>query len=297
MGFFDSISDTLFGSGDETKVEPHSTMTPEQNQLMSELIGYVKPEIGQTGRVYDGQRVADPTALQTQSFQSAGDFLSNSQNILDQIMAKNITAQGPQSYDFDQGQVEDYFNTSIADPARQRFEDDVMPALIEQFNAIDATDSGAARRAIAGARGDFELGLTSQMSDLIEAERNKVRDLNFTSGEAYANRDLSAQVYDINRLINGGSVMSPALETALNAGGQEFNINQANIDAEMQKFMEADPANNTALKFLQLILQQPQFKNIAYTNQGSGGMLGGILGGASQGIGGAIGDKVGGWIA
>jgi len=69
--------------------------------------------------------------------------------------------------DFDPTELTDMFKSSVADPARQQFQQKTLPGIQERFIAGGGAGSGALNRAAVGAGADLESGLSGQLAQLL----------------------------------------------------------------------------------------------------------------------------------
>lgn len=69
--------------------------------------------------------------------------------------------------DFDPTELTDMFQSSVADPARQQFQQKTLPGIQERFIAGGGGGSGALNRAAVGAGADLESGLSGQLAQLL----------------------------------------------------------------------------------------------------------------------------------
>lgn len=77
--------------------------------------------------------------------------------------------------DFDPTSLQKMFQTSVADPARQQFQQQTLPGIQEKFIAGGGSRSGAFNRAATGAGANLETGLAAQLAQLLGgAEQNQL---------------------------------------------------------------------------------------------------------------------------
>lgn len=69
--------------------------------------------------------------------------------------------------DFDPSSLEQMFQTSVADPARQQFQQQTIPGIQERFISGGGARSGAMNRAAVGAGSQLESGLSGQLAQLL----------------------------------------------------------------------------------------------------------------------------------
>lgn len=115
----------LFGSESKepkTSITPRSTLSPEQKALLSQLQPVLSSRVGQT---------AAPTSLETISLEglenlASGVTAEGSPSTAAKGALTDLLTKGPTDF-------EDFFQTTVKDPALRDFERDIIPAIRERF--------------------------------------------------------------------------------------------------------------------------------------------------------------------
>ena len=254
-------------SSPKTSVQQQSTMNPEQQKLLSGLIGMVQPNVGQAGPVFPGQRVADLSGLQQQGIDMAGGI----PGMVGQ--AQGMGFGGIQ--DIMQGN--DFFGPAQAS-AQNFFQNTVTPEVMGTFAQSGSADSGLAQKALSNAGRDVSLGLADRLSGLqLQQQGNQLGAL--------------SQLPQFANLTGQGAGQLQAL------GALPQQFGQAQIGADQQRFQEQQYYNNPAFSIASQLASLGATENIGI-QQGAGlgrELAGGALGAA--GIGMSSGDGIAGLFA
>ncbi len=157
------ILDTLFGESPSTETFDLSTLTPEQQRLFREtLVPFLGRPISEAGAAVPGMSALESTSLAGLE-QLAKDLVSGQGaegGLRRQATSAvgDILSQGPTDF-------EDFFQTTVRDPALRDFEEDVLPRIGREFggNQFFGTERISADEA---AREDLLESLTRARSDL-----------------------------------------------------------------------------------------------------------------------------------
>lgn len=165
------------------KMEQVSTLTPEQQNILSGLTSSFNPQ--QLQQLLGGIGGFDIT--QQQPFQQGQNALSN--------LLQN----------FNPAQAQSFYQQQVADPARQQFSETVAPDLQERFIAGGASRSSSAQRQLAQAATNLESDLArGQGAYLNQAEQmqrqNQLAALSQALG--YAGAPLNSMIAQENALLN-----------------------------------------------------------------------------------------------
>lgn len=219
------IGDFLFGDTEEAKqTGTAATLTPEQADLLKQLTGFVSGGIGEGAERFPGQITAGPSPLQQQGFDLTGQFLGGGlpgDTTLDTLLA-----------DFDPALATQAFEKGIADPARQRFQEDILPGIAETFTSQNALSSGASLRAATRAGTDLETGLSGILANLL-----------FQGEQGTLDRQLQALPVELQR------ILAPIL-TGVDVGGVQRGIEQQGLTGELGEFLRTQPGANPLLNLL-----------------------------------------------
>ncbi len=152
MGFLDSV----FGGSTDASVEQVSTLTPEQQQLLSQLATQQQGLLGARGEQFGGNIVPQAGQLSQQLQQQAGGLLGQSGRALQQF-GQPLTAQSLQ-----QG------SQPFLDALTNQFQQQVVPGIAGQFGALGAARSSGLGQAI----GSQAAGLPGQAQQQFLNQRN-----------------------------------------------------------------------------------------------------------------------------
>lgn len=134
-------------------------LTDEQSRLLDEIIGQIRPQVGQGVAQYGGQIVPGVSGLQQQGFdQLAGAFGGQTGDALSRMLS------GQSAYEVDPAAREKVYG---AERALQMGElQDTWRMLEERANFAGAGRSGGLEQAMAQAGADTQLGLSSLYAGL-----------------------------------------------------------------------------------------------------------------------------------
>ena len=250
-------------SSPKTSVQQQSTMNPEQQKLLSGLIGMVQPNVGQPGPVFPGQRVADLSGLQQQGIDMAGGI----PGMVGQ--AQGMGFGGIQ--DIMQGN--DFFSPA-QDAAQNFFQNTVTPEVMGTFAQSGSADSGLAQKALSNAGRDVSLGLADRLSGLqLQQQGNQLGALSQLPGFANMTGQGAGQLQSL--------------------GGLPQQQQQQQIGAQQQIFQEQQPLYSPYFSAAAQLAGMPAFENIG-VQQGAGlgqTLLGGAMGAVGMGLSGGGGIK------
>ena len=249
-------------SAPKTQVQQASTLTPQQSELLTSLIGQTQPGIGQAGPSFGGQRVAPLSGLQQQGI----DFAGGIPGAFGQAQQQGFGAIG----DILSG-GQDFFGPAQAS-AQNFFENVVSPNVLGTFADSSSANSGVAQKALSNAGRDVSLGLADRLSGLqLQQQGNQLGAL--------------SQLPQFANLTGQGAGQLQAL------GGLQQQQQQAGIGAQREIFQEQQPFNNPAFSIAGQLAGIGATENIG-VQQGAGlgrELLGGGLGilgsAASSGLG------------
>ncbi len=276
----------FFGGGgsDVEVVDPYAGTG--YRPLMKKLSGFLRPQIGQGITPYQGQRVADISPLQQMGFDVAGGINPVAESALQQggsvlsyfdpSMATDFLGQAGGALenftgDYDPSAVQDLYQQSFVNPAVQTFEQDIMPAIMERFAGANAADSGAMNKTLARAGRDLSTQLSGQLGDLLYRDRQDFMGRQQQAvNQAGMLAGLPGQIASqgLNIAGRGGDLASQLF----NIGSAQRNIDQQNITANQQKWLEGQGYNNPWLTNFLPIAASQQPNQVVASGQASGTM-------------------------
>ena len=239
------------GGGEASQV---SKLLPEQEQLLKGLIRQISP--GQGVTPYGGERVAGAAPLQETAYSLAqgyapgveAGFQATSQ--FDPTQAGRFLGQGQEALTaalapFDTEAATDYWQTSLVDPATKTFREDIIPSIAERgVRSAGTSDSGPMQRELARAGGDLASNLSSQLGNLLySGQQSQI-------GRQLGGAQLAGQLAGVPGQVasQGQQLSSLGLGQLAGMGGEQRSISQQGLNAEQQKWLEAQAYNNPWLK-------------------------------------------------
>lgn len=223
-----------FGKGGSTQTLEMS-LTPEQQQSLRGLNQQVGGQIGQGIDPYGGQIAPGTSALQQQGFgalSGQGQQAQGYQSSINRLMA------GESAYQADpearQGVYEAQRQRSMRD-----FQQNVVPQILEQYNAQGLGRSGGIEQALAGAGGELAL-------------RNREYDASLEYQDEESRR--RAAEAGAGRQIQGIQGYQSAIEQILGAGAEQRGIQGEQLAEEYQRYEAGQAYNNPWLQYLDAAL-------------------------------------------
>lgn len=135
--------------GSKGKMEQVATLTPEQQGALKALFGSV-----------------DPATLQ-QISERLGGFNIENQGLYQQGTNALSNMLNP----FDAAKEQQFFRSQVADPARQQFQEQVLPSIQEAFISQGAGRSSAAAKGLSSAATDLETGLARGEANYVQGQQ------------------------------------------------------------------------------------------------------------------------------
>ncbi len=246
--------------GGGTSPEQVSKLMPEQMQLLRDIIGQINP--GESLTPYQGQRVADPSQLQTTGFDLAGGLspgIQGSQELYGQALSGYDPTQAQEMLGLGTEGLQDIMKPwdstgateawqANMNPAMSLWKDTMVPFLEERgVNRTGTGMAGGTGRDIAKSGQQFASEMGGRLAN----------DL-YTGEQAHLGR----QQYGVNQAMNmalaPGNVVSQAggiagqgtdqLAQMLNFGSGQRDINQQNLTSDQNVWSEGQPYNNQWLQ-------------------------------------------------
>lgn len=249
------------GSGSGGQVTQTSGFTPDQLALLKQIGDQVSGQIGQGAEAYPGQEAAGPSDIQNSLFSLMGSAPD---------LAGWANGQLTSNKTYDPTAARDYWNQSFVQPAEQNFNENTLPALMEQFAGQGALSSGGFNRAVTKAAGDMNTQLGGQLGNILYQDKNTF------NNDQYRNKTL------------GLSTLDNVLNQMRSAGGTQQGIAQNQLNEGYNKWNQSQPYNNPWLGYLGQAMTSPyQAQNYQTPGQPSfmnqlASPLGNIFGGVAQ---------------
>lgn len=323
-----SVGDFFMGSTTSPSVSTQTTMTDEQRQLLDSLSGILQGQLGQGTPAYTGNLTAPQTDLETQSWSSLSDMLSNmggstnTDSVIQQLLNSDTSTPniGVQQYDvgeFDPTAIKEWYQNALVQPAMQAWQEDVVPTINESFIGQNAASSGAAPRAITKSAEDLMSGLNSEYANALFGEKQAYDTRKYESGMDFVNKLFQADTAEagmdyqsgqnyLDRLMNIPGLESTETSNLLNiinagqtAGETQRGIEQGQMTEDYQKWLSEQAYNNPWLtQFMSSVMGTPAFENIVYPGSQSEGILNSILGAVGSWAGSEGGSNtIAGWFS
>ncbi len=225
------ISDAIFGGSEsESKPTQTSRMTQEQEDLLKTLASQIEGQVGQGVESYPGTTVAGMSELE-KAMQDYGQQYG--QGVLPSLQEKGLGLLEGQEWE--PGRMEETWQKTVFDPAMQKFESEIIPAISEKYAGSGALSSSAFDRAMARSAEDMKTQTQSQLANMM-----------FKSWEDYQNRNLQRQQMGQSML---GQVLAGA--GSLQQMGQlPRSIEQAGLQEQASQWMYEQPYQNPWLRML-----------------------------------------------
>lgn len=206
--------------------------------------------------VYQGERSADASPLQKQTFASAGAQLT-----------QPYTGTQFGTQDFTGANVQKYMNPYLQQSLEPQIAEARRQADITRMtNAGRLVGSGAfggGRQAVMEAEGDRNL--SANLANITGQGYNKAYDNATQQFNTQQGRELEVQKAGEQSKQFGKGYGINALTTAANLGSQQRGIYQQGLDAEMGRFNEEAALPTQAIKFKQSLLQGMPISNTTST--------------------------------
>ncbi len=269
----------MMAGGDPGGVETtrRSRYTKEQRELLSDLVGEVKPQVGEGVEAWPQDTVPPPTEAQEGAAEFGESYLGSV------LRAQRKRGMGLlEEQEWQPERVEERWRQTVVEPGRRQWREETAPELMEQYAGRQALDSSAMARALAESRGDLATQQQAQLSEMM-----------FQNWQDYQDRQLS-------RAQLGQDILGGALQQA--GGASELSRRLRQIEAqqaqqEKAKWMYERPYENPWLQnYLGSILGTQPYTYTQHREQpGTMYQIGkGLFGGGTSVLGGIGGSMAGG---
>lgn len=262
---------SIFGSKPKTSITQHSTLAPEQQELLSFLSPQLQgrfENVPSTGQFTNAEQLSLDALEQMVTGFATGGGNQQVQDASDTATSflESIIGQGPRD-------IDDYFTKTVQEPLLEDF-DDILQGTRNRFQSSGNLFSGERREAEARSRED--------LFDVLGRERTRVafderaRDINTGMQAAGALPGIAGAgaQFDLAQLA-GLSQLATGL------GGTERGVAQAQLDEENRRVREILGA-----------LGIPAVENVGVSTPGQEGVIPGIIStGASLGLANLFSDR------
>lgn len=260
MGLLDSV----FGSAPEAEVTQHSTLRPEQEQILKQLSGIFNKR-GADATPFPGDLNVGLSGLEGVSLQAlenrSEDLLAGESEVLNRGKGALVDLLTSQPADID-----DFFTTNVQEPILTAFEDNL--GTIGRRFSKNFFGTGRKEQESRAFEDTFD-ALTKERSSAAFNERNRTLD-----------RTLAATglVPEI-----AGAETNELLKL-LGAGGVPRGVETDNLLRQYQEFVRQQGQGDQQIAQMIATLGVPTLENIATVTGGSQGLLGGFLSGGGGGV-------------
>lgn len=315
MGLFDSI----FGSKPKASTTTHSTLSPEQQEIMRQLatfFGGANPS--NEFQAFNGSFTAGPTnientslaALEQRAMQQGDQNIQNQTlNQATQLLSTMFGSGGPNSADRFRGNVGDIGTQDFSDA----FQKGVVAPLTEQF--MEQIIPGITRRAAGTGNlfsSDRQRTEDRALGELSEALAGVGAEYAYKASESAADRRLNAAQLesqfagqDVGQLLDSLGLSSTLATTGaglesqdiadliniMDAGSLTRDLEQNEINAQYQEFLREQGFDDNMIRLMLAFLGTPTVENISTVTPGSSGLLGTAAQGLGAYFGAAASDK------
>lgn len=260
---------------DDPSVDLIDTRTTEQRGVSRQLGGFFGPRIGRGLPRFKGERVAGLSPFEERGLVNLDELLSAGRAPL---FGKAETAldpalEGAPSTEISPEITEEFFRTSIFDPAFKDLQETLIPEIESQFagNFFSSARAGATTEAIE-AFGSEQAGILAEIQFANEQQRIALE-------ESAAARQLTAagQATELGALEEAVSL--GRIEASQTFGSLPRRLEQARLDAEFDEFIRTLPEFNPVIAQALSFLGTPGLT--AVIDPGTESPFGDILGAAA----------------
>lgn len=269
------LGEATSGGGQPGSTTQHKALSPEQEQLLQDLVGQI--QIGEGVEAYPGERVADASGFQEKSYGMLEDMLGQpspyedvlasygeEKDILGDLMEKREPTE------FDSAALRDYFQKTFTDPSMKSFQNEQVANILEPYISRGGMRSGAAKRALSGGAADLLASLAGKESELLfrGEEAHKTRETEMEMQDMMRRTGLFPEYRQFAQMGEAGRFKKAELEDRRSIdqlgylstlGGEQRGIESEELLSEMQKYQEEQAYNNPWLQYLQGALQTKVF--------------------------------------
>lgn len=266
------IGKTLFGSSGSSKTKQSTTMTPEQQALLTSLLNEFRTP----------KSISEATNIETFNPNTTDPFgapLSNLQKLsltslenLSQEMGSSGTytaandALTKQLQTGGKQDITDVFQNSIVNPYLKNFTDTTLPGVTGNFAGTGAYGSDKMKQQNLALR---------DLNDSVLSAGSK---LAYDAGDS-ANKNILTALGLVPSVTSAGINNNISL---LNAGGVEQATKQKQIDTALSYLDSQNQSKNQKLQAMLSALGLKPFENITTTKSGSSGIAGSLISGGAS---------------
>lgn len=266
------LKDALFGSSPSVSSTP--TLTKEQQALLNQLIGATSGGVfDENGNVkgitgYQGDLTAGASDIQKQLFGMVPGLLGGNDAANDAMSGfLSKYSGGYDTQGFDPTSTLNLFQSSVYDPSMKSFQEEVLPQIAEKFAGRGSFDSGGTLYEMTKAGGDLVSNLAGTKATMLDSAKN-----NWDNQELSKFLNINSLIPTMSTALNASNLSG--LNEAINLGGTQQGLNQAELTELFNKWQTEQPYNNPYLNLMNLALGTKAIEPVA--SQGSTGLLGAL---------------------
>ncbi len=242
MGVFDFLG----GGGGDVDIQQAETLTPEQKDLLNQILGGLGPLVGRALTPVGAQQFAPTSPLQQQAFGGFGGLGGLGQQGLgiagqglagfDPSISQRFLGQAGGALERGLQPVDTQAISEAFAPSRrlalESFQQDIVPNLLERFGATSG-GSGALQEQLSRAGANLQLGLRAQEAPFIGQAALQAPGIQQAGAGLAGNlAQLPGQL--ASQSLGLGAAGSDLLGQLLNVGGLQRGIAQEPLTAQFQ---------------------------------------------------------------
>ena len=259
------IGDFLFGDEPEQTETSLPTLTPEQEELLKQLIGIVGGDEGLGNLEQDFG--LGPSQIELASLGGLENLVNNLPTVSEgsetQQRVDEVTGAGLDAFEdiFSQGpeDIDEFFRATVQDPLLEDFSEEILPNLQTEF--AGSFFGGERREAEARAREDLLDTLVQERTRFGFESREADRNRSIAAGQVFPNLGGFASTSDFIRPAASANILSQLLGT----GRVGSDIRGRQLDERARRISQALGA-----------LGIPAFENVVTAQDGSSGFINNI---------------------
>lgn len=222
------------------KIKTKATMTPYQYGIYEDLADLYQGQIGEGVASYGGDIIPGATGLHGGVYDSALASMMGGEGTSTDALGRMLSMEP--AYEVDPAARERYYDEAFMAPAMQDFQQQILPAIMEQYNAQGMNRSGFAEGALATAGGNLATDLAGIRADLLYRDEE-------------ARRDAASAAYD--RALPALGALAGERESLLGVADTTRGIEGEQMAEEYGKWLYEQPYNNPWLAYTEPVIGTP----------------------------------------
>lgn len=210
------------------EVEPNLALEASQQfPLWSNIASLAQYHVNRSAPAYEGDIVSGASPIQSQAFSDVLARMAGGPGTSGAAIEHHL--RGTPAFEIDPTARQDYYEDAVVAPAMQEFQQRILPAIMEQYNASGLARSGYAQGALATAGENLGTELGAIRGELV------YRDVE---------RGYDAMENAEERRLRAVSASQDELASVLGAGAEQRNITNENLAEDYGKWLYEQPYNN-----------------------------------------------------